>query len=557
MLSGGNIMPTVMNRQTLGEDGSNFDAADAARVAWMKESRDHQAFLITGHTGQEQAICSMPRGNSAPSKARTMKCKPVLLIETFAHPEHDNPTISIIGHNSYCLVAQKTPRYTGVSTSPHLSQGFSGFERLIYADHQHVSSHIPLRSRHHAGEAVDIQIYTASLLVSLFPKHLLAATLAHQALDHKARDEARDLICPTTTTGSSCMDGVKAIDDEDEEVHHHERAKFMEDGKAFRQWTSECLAPLPSWFLFFKPCQELFEGWIGKTWIDFNLQVLQFPQLRDMKFITINDSGCSAFTCLHKLLNAAPYNTEMVNGEAEQHMIKRKFYGGLEERKFAMPNSFDSRPSDFNDGMEALLTGAVEPVDVCKESPLISQIRSYTPDSTQSHDYKNCPGQGGYGQALPVYPCGCYQYSKTKLGFHGASLEELEPPEAIQVAGASEAERCKRIEQEINDWNARVEGGSCEMLPPKRKRSTSDVGDVTSRQFGQNMTNVGRAVSAPVLEVSQKLKRRKLAKSFEFKGSTAHETLLKVGKDIEAAIDRQTEILSKLYDILESRAGQR
>lgn len=67
-------MPTVMNRQTLGEDGSNFDAADAARVAWMKESRDHQAFLITGHTGQEQAICSMPRGNSAPSKARTSTC---------------------------------------------------------------------------------------------------------------------------------------------------------------------------------------------------------------------------------------------------------------------------------------------------------------------------------------------------------------------------------------------------------------------------------------------------------------------------------------------------
>jgi len=34
--------------------------------------------------------------------------------------------------------------------------------------------------------------------------------------------------------GPSCMDDIKAIDDEDEEVHHHERAKFMEDDEAFR-----------------------------------------------------------------------------------------------------------------------------------------------------------------------------------------------------------------------------------------------------------------------------------------------------------------------------------
>ncbi|KAG0691966.1 hypothetical protein DFH29DRAFT_883333 [Suillus ampliporus] len=220
-----------------------------------------------------------------------------------------------------------------------------------------------------------------------------------------------------------------------------------------------------------------------------------------------------------------------------------------------MPNSFDSRPSDFNDGMEALLTGAAEPVDICEGDSLISQIRSYTPDSTQSHDHKNCPGQGAYGQGAPVYPCGCYQYSKIgELDFHGAYLQELEHPKAGQVADVSEAEQCKRIEQEINDWNMQVEDGS-EVLPPKQKRLTSDVGDVTPHQFGQNMTNVGRAVSVPVLEVSRKLKRRKLAKPFEFKGSTTHETLLKVGKDIEAAIDRQMEMLSKLYGILESRTS--
>jgi len=113
-----------------------------------------------------------------------------------------------------------------------------------------------------------------------------------------------------------------------------------------------------------------------------------------------------------------------------------------------MPNSFDSRPSDFNDGMEALLTGAAEPVDVCEADPLVSQTQSNTPDSTQSHDYKNCPGQlGGYGQGTPVYPCGCYQYSKIRPGYRRVSLEELEHSEAVQLADMSEAEKCKRTEQ--------------------------------------------------------------------------------------------------------------
>ncbi|KAG1760156.1 hypothetical protein EDD22DRAFT_955190 [Suillus occidentalis] len=81
--------------------------------------------------------------------------------------------------------------------------------------------------------------------------------LTHQVLNHTARDEARNLGCLTTAMGPSCMDGIKAIDDEDEEVHHHERTKFMEDDEAFRG-PSECLAPRPSRFLFFEFRQELF-----------------------------------------------------------------------------------------------------------------------------------------------------------------------------------------------------------------------------------------------------------------------------------------------------------
>ncbi|KAG2106882.1 peptidase C1-like family-domain-containing protein [Suillus cothurnatus] len=60
--------------------------------------------------------------------------------------------------------------------------------------------------------------------------------------------------------------------------------KFMEDDEAFRQWTSECLAPRSSWLLFFKSRQELFEGWIGKTWIGFDLQHQHLYPLWDSAF---------------------------------------------------------------------------------------------------------------------------------------------------------------------------------------------------------------------------------------------------------------------------------
>ncbi|KAG1759598.1 hypothetical protein EDD22DRAFT_955736 [Suillus occidentalis] len=217
-----------------------------------------------------------------------------------------------------------------------------------------------------------------------------------------------------------------------------------------------------------------------------------------------------------------------------------------------MPKRFDSRSSDFNDGMEALLMRAEEPVDICEGDQLISQVRSHTPDSTQSHDFKNCPGQVAYGQGAPVYPCGCYQYSKRYSSFYGVEpLQELEPPEVADAL----SEAGQRMIEQIDGWKAQVENGSGEMRPLKRKRSTSDVGNVTPRRFGQDTTNTKRATSAPVPEVSQILKRRKLREAFEWKGSRTHETLLKVGKDIEAAINRHTEVLSKLNDILESRAS--
>lgn len=44
-----------------------------------------------------------------------------------------------------------------------------------------------------------------------------------------------------------------------------------------------------------------------------------------------------------------------------------------------------------------------------------------------------------------------------------------------------------------------------------------------------------------------------MGKALNIKGSIAHENLiLDVVKHVEAAIDRQTEVLSKIYDVLES-----
>jgi hypothetical protein len=70
--------------------------------------------------------------------------------------------------------------------------------------------------------------------------------------------------------------------------------------------------------------------------------------------------------------------------------------------------------------------------------------------------------------------------------------------------------------------------------------------------FEQKLTNFQCAKLVPALEMP---KHRKLGKAFEFSGSMTHKTLVfNVVKHLEATIDRQTEVLSKVYHILESHA---
>ncbi|KAG0693936.1 hypothetical protein DFH29DRAFT_881078 [Suillus ampliporus] len=190
----------------------------------------------------------------------------------------------------------------------------------------------------------------------------------------------------------------------------------------------------------------------------------------------------------------------------------------------------DLHPSGLNDWAEALIIAA-GPVKGCEGDTVTSGCpsRSYTPDSVHSHDFEPCLGGQAHGQGAPVYSCGCYWRTK------------------VEPADASEQHQRLGLEQEVDHGS--------EIWPCKRFKSTfkSDaLGDITPRHFRQNLSNVQRAESAPVLEV---LKCRKLGKAFELNGSTTHETLvLNVVKRLEAAIDRQTEVLSRIYGVLESHA---
>jgi hypothetical protein len=68
--------------------------------------------------------------------------------------------------------------------------------------------------------------------------------------------------------------------------------------------------------------------------------------------------------------------------------------------------SMDSRPSDFNDGAEVILTNADFKIEAPRTGEEANQSRSSTPES-----HKNfCDNYQGHGQGAPVYSCGCYRY---------------------------------------------------------------------------------------------------------------------------------------------------
>ncbi|KAG1788495.1 uncharacterized protein HD556DRAFT_1447887 [Suillus plorans] len=152
---------------------------------------------------------------------------------------------------------------------------------------------------------------------------------------------------------------------------------------------------------------------------------------------------------------------------------------------------------------------------------------SSTPSTPHSHDYEPCLGGQSHGQGAPVYSCGCYRRTK------------VEPALALADALA-DVSKHQELERDVDSLTTQVGGRSSdsEIRPLKHKRSTmasesDSVGGTTPHRFGRNLTNVQRAQSVPALEAPK---------------------LLNVVKCLEAAIDRQTEVLSKIHRILEGSA---
>ncbi|KAG1893609.1 uncharacterized protein F5891DRAFT_1196137 [Suillus fuscotomentosus] len=160
-----------------------------------------------------------------------------------------------------------------------------------------------------------------------------------------------------------------------------------------------------------------------------------------------------------------------------------------------------------------------------------------------SHDFEPCLSGQAHGQGAPVYSCGCYRRMK------------VEPALALADALADVSEH-QELERDVDSSNTQIGGhsGDSEIWPLKHKRSktASESDPMTPHHFGRNLSNVQHAQSVPALEVP---KCRKLGKAFELNRSMTHETSeLSVVKCLEAAIDRQTEVLSKIYRILEGSA---
>ncbi|KAJ8595128.1 hypothetical protein M405DRAFT_807718 [Rhizopogon salebrosus TDB-379] len=208
-----------------------------------------------------------------------------------------------------------------------------------------------------------------------------------------------------------------------------------------------------------------------------------------------------------------------------------------------MPRSNISIPADFNDHAEETPTG-----------PMIEDLRSISRAS--SHDSENCPGYYGFGQGAPVHSCGCYDF-RSRLSHDDPKYPRIPTPGSEKIGSDKPAD--SQHKQQIEEWQARAEEIRDCLPPPKlkRKRTESNEGSVNiSREFGRNLANTG-AVSAP----ASPKKRRRLGAAFETTGQAAvsgsvFETRILVStlSTIETAIDRNTEVLSKICLALENCA---
>ncbi|KAG1846259.1 hypothetical protein F4604DRAFT_1936567 [Suillus subluteus] len=213
--------------------------------------------------------------------------------------------------------------------------------------------------------------------------------------------------------------------------------------------------------------------------------------------------------------------------------------------------SFDSHPSDFNDATEALLTNF--------------QAGSTTPSSHA----ENCNWGCGTGQGGPTFSCGCYDYRKLLRYQAQAEATDLldKAPEADADELQDELDFASKIKLDIQAWKSRC-ASQLLLTPTRQKRRHSESDFIQVEEHTQAVTpwcyldhdlfNGQRGASAPAALEAPK-KRWKLARAFEFEAPSPSlsvaEALLKVAGRIEAAINRQTELLSSILNAMERQGG--
>ncbi|KAG1785970.1 uncharacterized protein HD556DRAFT_1450171 [Suillus plorans] len=191
----------------------------------------------------------------------------------------------------------------------------------------------------------------------------------------------------------------------------------------------------------------------------------------------------------------------------------------------------DSRPSDFNDAQDAILSGYA--------NLEFESSRRSTPES-----HFGCLGSGG-GQSAPAYSCGCYKHVISLLKRIKSSPSPPDNEQAFQLADDFGAEQPKpQLEAQDGDhYNA-------DARRSKRKRS-DDHDDVIPRNFGQDMTSM-RATSVPVVERQPPVKRRKIGRSALAKVMQEVVGLREAVSRIETVIGRQNGVILEICNAIEN-----
>ncbi|KAG1863505.1 hypothetical protein C8R48DRAFT_773560 [Suillus tomentosus] len=187
--------------------------------------------------------------------------------------------------------------------------------------------------------------------------------------------------------------------------------------------------------------------------------------------------------------------------------------------------SMDSRPSDFNDGAEAILMNASIEIEIPTGD---DQSRGSTPES-----HKDCHEYRAYGQGAPVYSCGCYRYREMER----YKVLKLSPPDLEQALESGDGDfedvdglGLKRKIRNENDTvhsditNVRAASGPATKLPPSKRR------------------NLGRQSESFKGELTQSL------------GKIAHEFVVLGGAlvGIKEVLDKQSTILLAICEALPS-----